>query len=441
VQKNGPFFNLKAVVQQTGVKPDTLRAWERRYGLPSPTRSGGGHRLYSPRDIDTIKWLMTRQAEGLSISRAVELWQQIETEGRDPLQAATPIVVQAGPPRPLGGTITQLRTDWIDACLGYDERRAEQIVNQAFAMYAPETVCLDLLQTAVAEIGDGWYQGHVTVQQEHFCSELAVRRFESLILSGPPPTRPGRILVACPPGESHVLGLLLATHLLRRRGREVVYLGASVPVDQVERTVAATRPRLAILAAQRLHTAATLLDMAEALEREDVPLAYGGRIFNLLPRLRERVPGHFLGERLELVPEAVESLMVAPRPTPETAAIPEASRQAREHYLDRQRLIEVDLVQFLNETGVAPRHVVTASSELAQSIAAALRLGDMDLVGTDIDWAEGLLRSHGLPARMPHGYLKAYYEAARRNLDERGKPIIAWFGEFVGGTSPTHGEA
>ena len=38
-------FNLKAVVQETGLKPDTLRAWERRYGLPQPDGTDGGHRL------------------------------------------------------------------------------------------------------------------------------------------------------------------------------------------------------------------------------------------------------------------------------------------------------------------------------------------------------------------------------------------------------------
>ena len=51
-------YNLKAVVQETNLKPDTLRAWERRYGLPNPERTAGGHRLYSQRDIDTLKWLI-----------------------------------------------------------------------------------------------------------------------------------------------------------------------------------------------------------------------------------------------------------------------------------------------------------------------------------------------------------------------------------------------
>ena len=56
-----PTFNLKAVVNETGLKPDTLRAWERRYGLPKPHRTPGGHRLYSQRDIDMLKWLISRQ--------------------------------------------------------------------------------------------------------------------------------------------------------------------------------------------------------------------------------------------------------------------------------------------------------------------------------------------------------------------------------------------
>ena len=82
-----PTYNLKAVVKETGVQPDTLRAWERRYGLPDPGRSAGGHRLYSRRDIETVKWLASRAAEGLSISHAAELWKRMLAAGRDPLRA------------------------------------------------------------------------------------------------------------------------------------------------------------------------------------------------------------------------------------------------------------------------------------------------------------------------------------------------------------------
>ncbi len=79
-------YNLKAVIHETGLNAETLRAWERRYGLPKPERTAGGHRLYSQHDIQMLNWLSARQKEGLSISRAVELWRTLESNGQDPLQ-------------------------------------------------------------------------------------------------------------------------------------------------------------------------------------------------------------------------------------------------------------------------------------------------------------------------------------------------------------------
>ena len=81
-----PVYNLNLVLQETGIKADTLRAWERRYNLPQPERTEGGHRLFSEYDIETIKWLIARQEDGMRISRAVDLWNNILRGGEDPLQ-------------------------------------------------------------------------------------------------------------------------------------------------------------------------------------------------------------------------------------------------------------------------------------------------------------------------------------------------------------------
>jgi methanogenic corrinoid protein MtbC1 len=427
--EDGPLFNLKAVVQQTGLKPDTLRAWERRYNLPTPQRSRGGHRLYSQRDIDTIHWLVARQREGLSISRAVELWEQITLQGRDPLETPAP-GARAGYPSALPGasgeSLDQLREGWIGACLAFDEARAEQTLSQAFALYAPETVATELLQKAMSEIGKGWYEGSVTVQQEHFCSALAIRRLEALVMAAPPPVQPGRILAACPPEESHVFGLLLITFLLRRRGWEVIYLGANVPAERLETTVAAIKPQLVILAAQRIRSAATLLDLARLLEDSGIPLAYGGLIFNLSPGLRERIPGHFLGERLDLAPQTVETLLTAPRSSGPVAPVGERYRQARDHFRQRESLIQAQLVQAHDSMGVDPQHLTLAHRELALTISAALSLGDMGYMGTDLDWLKGLLGNRDQPTALLRDYLISYEQAAREHLDERGEPIVAW---------------
>ncbi|MEA3337380.1 MAG: MerR family transcriptional regulator [Chloroflexota bacterium] len=422
--RQGPYFNLKAVVRQTGLKPDTLRAWERRYGLPDLKRSDGGHRLFTQRDIETIRWLMTRQKEGMSIKRAVDLWRQIEGDGRDPLAAAMPMARSVlSRPQPSGGTITELRAQWVDSCLGYDEGRCEEILNQAFALFTPETVVTELMQEGVAQVGQGWYQGRVTVQQEHFCSVLVARRLEALVLATAPPIRQGRILVACPPGEQHVIAPLILTFLLRRRGWDVVTLGANVPVAGLDSTIDAMNPDLLIMAAQQLHTAAALVTVAAG-----VPLAYGGLIFNLAPELRERIPGHFLGEDFEAASRLVDSLMTAPRPLPQVEQVSEAYGQARDHFKQFQPIIEASVIQAMGKVDMPCSRAALANRELSRGIGAALALGDMGLLGADIEWIKGLLANRNVPAEALFAFLDVYDRAIRENLDARGQPISAWLG-------------
>jgi DNA-binding transcriptional MerR regulator len=434
-----PTFNLKVVVRETGLRPDTLRAWERRYGLPQPRRTGGGHRLYSQRDIDTLKWLISRQNEGLSVSRAVDLWRKLEAQGQDPLQAMDHAISAPGllaVPHLPGDTVVELRRAWLSACLAFDEQRAEQVLAQAFALYPPEVACFELLQKGLAEVGASWYRGEATVQQEHFASELAIRRLEALLGATPPPTHSDRTLVACPPQEEHTFSPLLLTLLVRRRGRPVFFFGPNVPLAQMETTVTAVRPRLVILVAQQLHTAARLLEMADLLHRRGVPVAFGGRVFNTLPALRSRIPGHFLGERLELAPQVVEQLLASPRPPAPVQVAAESYRLALAHFRERQALIEAQVWGAMQPSGISSEVLNIAEAYLADNIAAALAFGDMDLMQADLAWVEALLRNRRLPADRLYDYLRVYRQAARAQLDERGAPILEWLGRVSERSGP-----
>lgn len=434
-QDDTPTFNLKAVVQETGLKPDTLRAWERRYGLPQPERTAGGHRLYSQRDIDMLKWLIARQNEGLSISRAVDLWERVSAESQDPL-IAIPLPSQETADsrqilnlRDSGNALAHLRAEWLAACKSFDERRAEHIMAQAFALYPVEAVCAELLQKGIAAIGDGWYQGEVTVQQEHFASALAVRRLEALLAAAPVPTRPGRILAGCPAEENHTFGLLLIALALRRHGWEVVYLGANVPLPQLQATLASARPNLVVSSAQQLFTAATLLEMAELVYAERVPFAFGGAIFSATPGLAERIPGHFLGHEISQTPQAVEKLLPTPRlNAPVTAVSPEALA-ARDHFRENQTFIEARVWRRARDA--SHDQLVNANANMGRIITAALSLGDIAYADNDMAWIRGLLVNHNLPLEMLNGYLIVYLEVLRERLDERGQPIMEWLEKLI----------
>ncbi len=435
-----PTFNMKVVVQETGIKPDTLRAWERRYGLPEPERTDGGHRLYSEYDIELLKWLMGRQEEGMSISRAVKLWKQLLGDGKDPL-VSTPAPV-AHEPLPSqtkqisGDMVTQARENWVRACLNFNEVEAQQVLSQAFALYPVELVSQEVLQKGIAAIGQGWYEGKVTVQQEHFASELAVRQLEALLASMVSATRHGRILVACPPDEQHTFGALMLTLLLRRRGWEVIYLGANVPLVRMQESLETIKPHLVVLSSQTLHTASTMLEMADFLQDNEIPLAYGGAVFNYITDLRDHLPGYFLGEELQEAPRMVERIFTSSEPAPTVKRATPEYLSSRERFFAERAKIETAVFQTL-AGDMEPALIKNANLELGNNINAALTLGSMKLLNANIEWVQGLLTNYEyrLSELMLQRFLQAYHNALQQHLPQEAQPIHEWFRSVMNSTA------
>ena len=425
-----PAYNLKVVLKETSLTADTLRAWERRYGLPVPQRSAGGHRLYSQRDIETIKWLMKRQSEGLSISRAVDLWNEQVSSGADPLAGSVP------PTPPLTSVIPAqyafdttpdaLRERWIEGCLNFSESTFEQILNQAFSMFPVEVVCIEILQKGISEIGNLWYENRASVQQEHFSSSLAMRRLDALLASSPAPTRNETIVVGCPAEEWHTLTVLLLSLLLRRRGLNVVYLGANVPTEQFSNTVKNIKANLVVLVAQQLITAATLQQTALTLSSQNIPVAFGGRIFVLHPGLEESIPGHFLGNILATATENIETLLTEKIKQQPATAVSPIYVAAYKAYTSKRTQIELTFSELLEPLSIASEDVRTGIHFLGENITAALQLGDMSHVSTEIDWLKGLLQSHRAPQEQLIYFVQTYSQAVNQNINGQGKPIYEW---------------
>jgi methanogenic corrinoid protein MtbC1 len=424
-----PAFNLKVVLKETGIAADTLRAWERRYGLPMPQRSAGGHRLYSQRDIETIKWLMKRQMDGLSISRAVDLWNEQLASGSDPLAGLTPsnlvpasnVLYQS-----LDTTLDSLRAQWIDACVNFNEASAEQILNHAFSIFPVEAVSIEILQKGMSEIGNLWYADRASVQQEHFASGLAIRRLDALLSASPAPTRNQTVIVGCPPNEWHTLTPLLLALLLRRRGFNVLYLGANVPVAQFSDTVKSATANLVILTSQQLISAATLQHAARALSNQKIPVAFGGRIFNLRPDLSHSISGHFLGQDLYSALDALENILNGNLKQTRPKAASQIYVAAHQAFILKRGEIEMTVKKSLEPLSMSPDDIETGLHFLGENISAALQLGDMAHVSAEIDWLKGLLRSHGSSDRQLAGFLQSYKDAVDKNINGQGSPISAW---------------
>ena len=431
-----PTFNLKVVLKETGLAADTLRAWERRYGLPSPNRTAGGHRLYSQRDIETIKWLIKRQSEGLSISRAVDLWNEQTASGVDPLAgsgqpgslAALAMPVQYQAP---DTTVDTLRTNWIEACMEFHESAAEQVLNQAFSMFPVEVVCLEVLQKGMSEIGERWYQNRANVQQEHFASALAMRRLDALLSASPVPTRNQTIVVGCPAEEWHTFTPLLLALLLRRRGLNVIYLGANVPSEQFTNAVKDLHVDLVVLVAQQLITAATLQRAALVLSNKKIPVAFGGRIFSIHPQLPKSISGYFLGHNLPEAIEHIENILGHKIKPAEALVASPAHSAAHLAFVSKRGQIELTFLQLLEPLAISPENIKTGIHFLGENIAAALQLGDTSYVSAEVDWLQVLLQSYASDARQLIHFMETYAEAVNKNINGQGKPIFAWLSKEV----------
>ncbi len=421
--KTTPAYNLSVVVRETGIKPDTLRAWERRYGLPHPSRTEGGHRLYSEKDIETIKWLIARQNEGVRIKQAVDLWNQMTASGTNPL-AANPAGkdTQMVEPQVLvsGQSIEKLRSDWVSACRNFDETTADQIVNYAFALYPLETVCFDVLLAGLAEIGEAWYLGEATVQQEHFASALVTRRLDALLAAMPTPTREGNILVACPPGEDHTISSLMLTLLLRQRGWRVVYLGANVPKEQLDGTINSIQPLLLILSAQHIESAASLLDLAEHFSQRGTRIAFGGLIFNRHPQMYRKFPGYYLGNKIRGAVSVIEEIILSTPPIPSPVSIPAPYQATLGMFLDQKTKIETKVRNQLDDQNLLVPQLSLVNQYMSQHIQAALRLGDLDYLELEFAWLTNLFENHQVNPAILKTYLQTYLHAAIDLMDESG---------------------
>src|SRR4051794_39933348 len=109
--QRGGTLRIGELSKRSGVSPELLRAWERRYGLLQPTRSAGGLRLYSADDLERVRQMRQHLASGLAAAEAAALVIR-PAEG---LEAARPVAESA-------------RADLADALDGFDESRAQAAI-------------------------------------------------------------------------------------------------------------------------------------------------------------------------------------------------------------------------------------------------------------------------------------------------------------------------
>jgi MerR family transcriptional regulator, light-induced transcriptional regulator len=267
-------YNIKAVSTILGIQSGTLRAWERRYNIIAPVRNDSGHRLYTEKHLNILKWLVSKVKQGFTISQAVALLDKQELEENDVTET-----------RDLDRT-QSISDELLKALLSFDEFKAHELINKSFSIYTIDKVVIDILGSLLLQIGDLWERDKITTAHEHFASSILRSRIGSIMHSFPHNGILPKVVAVCGPGEWHELGLLIFTLFVRRKGFEVIYLGSSIKENDIDVVLEEVNPKFLFFSCTMKENLSSLLSLVTSLneKHEDLEIGMGGFAIDHLPQ-------------------------------------------------------------------------------------------------------------------------------------------------------------
>lgn len=266
-------YPMRTVVRLTGVAPDTLRAWERRYEAVVPKRTDGNARRYSEEDVRRLSLLRDAVSAGHAIGDIVRL-PDAELASLGPANAARAETRED--PR------AALRARFLEALERFDARASEAVLAQAAALVSPRTLALEIIAPLLAEIGERWHAGTLGIAAEHLATSQIRRLAESLRHAHDLPKGAPRVILAAPSGHRHDLGLVLGALLAIQRGVEPIQLGADLPTSEIADGATRAKAALVLVAIAR-----DLLPEEKTLAKELKALARAHELWVGVPAAHE----------------------------------------------------------------------------------------------------------------------------------------------------------
>lgn len=249
-------YSIKAVSQATGLTVETLRAWERRYGIVVPKRDDTGRRVYTAEDVLRLRRLREATDRGHPIGRLARL---SDDELTGLLNEAP-----GGPDAAAAAFVERI----LEAAQQFRAGDCEQVLTLAIASLPPPQLIMDVLTPLLREVGERWHRGEFAIAQERLVS-TAVRRHIGLVLDTYDRSARGAgIVFATLPGERHELGLLMSALTCASRGFRTHYLGADVPAEEIARFARAVNASAVAVSVVLLEQLPTLAQQLRILVEE-----------------------------------------------------------------------------------------------------------------------------------------------------------------------------
>jgi DNA-binding transcriptional MerR regulator/methylmalonyl-CoA mutase cobalamin-binding subunit len=229
-----PRHPIGVVARRTGLKPDLIRAWERRYGAVAPGRTETRRRFYSDADIERLLLLRRVVSTGRGISQVAGL----SNPELEALIEAEPAPAAYAPPSPSAPEeIDEVAEAFLNRCVAaaqrLDAREMELELDRASVLFSRTHLIERVLVPLMRRIGDLWHQGALRPIHEHMASSVVRSFLGGMSGACHPELSAPHLVVTTPARQRHELGALLAAATAACEGWQVTYLGPDLPPEEI----------------------------------------------------------------------------------------------------------------------------------------------------------------------------------------------------------------
>ena len=236
---------LRSVVARTGLNPETIRAWERRYGAVQPIRTEGGTRKFSEEDVTRLLCLKALRERGFGLQALAQLPTSELVAMSRAGQESAPRLRPAPPP------LSPEHQAYLQAIERLDAPAALEHLKRLTDGVGNLQLILGVTTPIMWEVGRRWSEGTLGVAHEHLVSaqlkQILIGRLEQI----PAPQGAPRLMFTTPAGQLHEFGILAGSVLAKEAGFDVLYLGPNLPAEDIIWSVAQSQADVLVLSVVR----------------------------------------------------------------------------------------------------------------------------------------------------------------------------------------------
>ncbi len=223
-------FTIKDLENLSGIKAHTLRIWEQRYDFLKPNRTLTKIRYYTNDELKLVLNIALLNKYGYKVSHinkmdGVEMQEKILSLNNAQAQQE------------------RIINELIQHMVDLNMEAMESVLDTYVLSRGIEKTILQIIFPFLEKIGILWLTNHINPGQEHLVTNM-VRQKLIVGIEGLQPILKVKksVLLFLPAGEFHEMGLLFMHFLLKSRGVNVIYVGANIPIKDVEYVVKVKKP-------------------------------------------------------------------------------------------------------------------------------------------------------------------------------------------------------